>query len=215
MSPRTKQQFEDIREEKKRLILDTALKHFANKGYHITSISMIAKEAGISKGLLYNYFESKESLLISLIEEFTSMLGSLMNPNNDDEISNQEMEEFLILMTESMSKQNELWKLYFQLSMQSDVIEIIKQKLNSAESLVKYSSLMFKFFAERFENPIQEMLFFSSLIKWYCLQYVLAPETFPETELKPFLERIKRMIIVDKLPLSKQKKSSEDLTSLM
>ena len=116
MSPRTALQFEEIREEKKRLILDTALKLFADKGYHSTSISIIAMEAGISKGLLYNYFESKESLLISLIEEFTSMLGSLMNPNNDDEISNQEMEDFLYLMTESMSKQNQLWKLYFQLS---------------------------------------------------------------------------------------------------
>jgi len=215
MSPRSKQQFEEIREEKKRLILDTALNLFANKGYHVSSISMIAKEAGISKGLLYNYFESKESVLFSLIEDYTNMLGSLMNPNNDDEISNEEMEGFLYLMTESMSKQNVLWKLYFQLSMQSDVIEIIKQKVNSSDSLAKYSSLMFKYFVERFENPFQEMLFFSSLIKGYCLQYVLAPEMFPENELKLFLDRIKKLIIVDKLPASKQQSPTVNPSNLL
>ena len=63
MSPRTKQQFEDIREEKRSLIMKVALELFAEEGYHNTSISKIASRAGISKGLLYNYFDSKEDLI--------------------------------------------------------------------------------------------------------------------------------------------------------
>ncbi|HRW21852.1 MAG TPA: helix-turn-helix domain-containing protein, partial [Bacteroidales bacterium] len=63
MSPRTPEQFEEIRLSKHKLILDTAMKLFASSGYHNTSISKIAKEAGISKGLIYNYFDSKEDLL--------------------------------------------------------------------------------------------------------------------------------------------------------
>ena len=66
MSPRTEEQFEEIRESKKNLIQEVALELFATRGYHSTSISMIAKEADISKGLLYNYFESKEELLNSM-----------------------------------------------------------------------------------------------------------------------------------------------------
>ena len=61
MSPRTPQQFEEIREEKMTLIMDIALEHFANEGYHTTTINHIARHAGISKGLMYNYFESKEA----------------------------------------------------------------------------------------------------------------------------------------------------------
>jgi AcrR family transcriptional regulator len=60
MSPRTKQQFEDLRKDRRQAILDAALTVFANNGYHSASVSMIAKEAGVSKGLMYNYFESKE-----------------------------------------------------------------------------------------------------------------------------------------------------------
>ena len=67
MSPRTEKQFEEIRVSKKALIQETALELFATKGYHSTSISMIARTAGISKGLLYNYYESKEDLLNEML----------------------------------------------------------------------------------------------------------------------------------------------------
>ena len=67
MSPRTPKQFMEIREEKKTLIMDVALEHFANEGYFTTTINHIARHAGISKGLMYNYFESKEELLTEII----------------------------------------------------------------------------------------------------------------------------------------------------
>jgi len=51
MSPRTEKQFERIRSEKVKLITETALRLFAMHGYEATSVSMIAREAGISKGV--------------------------------------------------------------------------------------------------------------------------------------------------------------------
>jgi len=54
MTPRTEQQYEEIRKSKKKLILDTALELFATEGYYPTSISKIAERARISKGLIYN-----------------------------------------------------------------------------------------------------------------------------------------------------------------
>jgi AcrR family transcriptional regulator len=45
-----------IRSDKRDLLKNAALKLFAGKGYHATSISQIAIEAGISKGLMYNYY---------------------------------------------------------------------------------------------------------------------------------------------------------------
>ena len=49
--------------------MSVALKLFAEKGYHATSISQIAVKAKVSKGLMYNYFSSKEDLLDEIIEE--------------------------------------------------------------------------------------------------------------------------------------------------
>ena len=52
----------------KELILKTALKLFSKNGLEGTSIRMIATEAEISNGLIYNYFPGKDELLQSLFE---------------------------------------------------------------------------------------------------------------------------------------------------
>ncbi|ANE48358.1 hypothetical protein SY83_21070 [Paenibacillus swuensis] len=58
-----KEQTEQIREERKDQILRAALQVFAEYGIEGTKMSMIAKAAGLSHGLIYHYFESKEEVL--------------------------------------------------------------------------------------------------------------------------------------------------------
>jgi TetR/AcrR family fatty acid metabolism transcriptional regulator len=51
-------------------ILDAAMKHFAEYGYRGASLANIAEDAGVSKSLIFWYFQSKESLFKSLIDRF-------------------------------------------------------------------------------------------------------------------------------------------------
>jgi AcrR family transcriptional regulator len=55
-------------EERRAGILDAALAVFSARGYHPSSIDDIAREAGISKALIYEHFESKQGLYADLIE---------------------------------------------------------------------------------------------------------------------------------------------------
>ncbi len=55
---------------KREHILECALRCFAAKGYHASSIQEIAEEAGIAKGLVYFYFKSKEDLLLSGLRHY-------------------------------------------------------------------------------------------------------------------------------------------------
>jgi TetR/AcrR family fatty acid metabolism transcriptional regulator len=55
--------------DKRRLILDSAIKVFAAKGYHGTRISDIARDAEIAYGLVYHYFKNKEEILDSIFRE--------------------------------------------------------------------------------------------------------------------------------------------------
>jgi len=57
-------------EIRKRQILDAAMKLFYEKGYENTSMADIAKEMDITKGLCYRYYESKQALFQSVIEEY-------------------------------------------------------------------------------------------------------------------------------------------------
>lgn len=67
MSPRAKNQLEQMRQSSTSRILEAALALFAEEGYDRTSMASIAKKAKVSKGLIYNYFESKEDLLKELV----------------------------------------------------------------------------------------------------------------------------------------------------
>lgn len=51
-------------------ILTAALKTFSLKGFAATKLDEVAKEAGVSKGTLYLYFESKEALFKAVVSEF-------------------------------------------------------------------------------------------------------------------------------------------------
>ena len=77
MSPRTPTQFQEIREEKNALIMALALEHFANEGYYKTTINHIARHAGISKGLMYNYFQVRRSCLSRYIDRSVSEIFTL------------------------------------------------------------------------------------------------------------------------------------------
>ncbi|PHR91641.1 MAG: hypothetical protein COA69_10630 [Robiginitomaculum sp.] len=58
----------------KEKILEAALHLFAQNGFHTTSVNEIAVRAGVSKGLLYNYFDSKEEVLVTIIEQASEQM---------------------------------------------------------------------------------------------------------------------------------------------
>lgn len=68
MAPLNEEQLKDIRDERKKQIMNAAIKVFAENGVKLTKISMIAKEAGVSHGLVYHYFSSKEEVLFESLE---------------------------------------------------------------------------------------------------------------------------------------------------
>ena len=123
--PRNKKQFEEIRQTKINLIMDTALELFANEGYFTTSISKIAKKAGISKGLMYNYFESKEELLIRIMSiGFEDMLNTF-DPDHDGVLSEEEMVDFIHKAFNMLEENIQHWKLYFAVLIQPQVLKLL------------------------------------------------------------------------------------------
>jgi AcrR family transcriptional regulator len=60
--------------DKRRQILDAAIRVFARQGFHATRVSDIADEAGVAYGLVYHYFSSKDEVLNELFLERWSLL---------------------------------------------------------------------------------------------------------------------------------------------
>ena len=73
-------------EDKRRLILDAAVRVFAHKGYHTCRVGDIAEEAGVAHGLLYHYFRSKEELLETIFREtWRDVLDAVQSVEETDE----------------------------------------------------------------------------------------------------------------------------------
>ena len=130
MSPKTKEQNEQIRQEKRKLILEKALEVFAANGYHNSSISLIAKNAGIAKGLIYDYFASKEELLKIVVDEGFRDFFELFPKNIDHELfKNLEPQvvfrNLLIKVFKLIKEKIDFWRLYMAIAVQPGVMELI------------------------------------------------------------------------------------------
>ena len=64
----------DVALERKRQILDAAVRVFSRQGFHSTRVSDIADEADVAYGLVYHYFQSKDKVLDELFTERWSLL---------------------------------------------------------------------------------------------------------------------------------------------
>src|SRR3982074_498568 len=64
--------------DKRRVILDAAVRVFARQGFHTCRVADIADDAGVAYGLVYHYFSSKEEILDTLfLERWDVMLGAI------------------------------------------------------------------------------------------------------------------------------------------
>jgi AcrR family transcriptional regulator len=73
--------------DKKRNILDAAIRVFARQGFHSTRVSDIADEAGVAYGLVYHYFSSKDEVLNELFTERWSLLLAAIDEADRGEAS--------------------------------------------------------------------------------------------------------------------------------
>lgn len=68
----SKTRFQRRKEDRPREITEAAMAEFAERGYDATPMAAVAKRAGISKGLLYVYFDTKEALFKSVVRSFVT-----------------------------------------------------------------------------------------------------------------------------------------------
>ena len=136
MSPRTPLQFKEMREEKMTHIMDVALEHFANEGYYRTTISHIARHAKMSKGLMYNYFESKEALLKAIIHKSVNEIYRYLDFDKDVILSEKEFESSIQKLDTLLQEKRDFWRLLLQLLMQNDVRDQFLNAYPESDSLI-------------------------------------------------------------------------------
>jgi TetR/AcrR family fatty acid metabolism transcriptional regulator len=79
-------------EEKRRLILEAAVRVFARDGFHTSRVGAVSAEAGVAHGLLYHYFSSKDELLETIFREtWSALLGALRDVEESGEPATEQL----------------------------------------------------------------------------------------------------------------------------
>ena len=186
MAPRTRKQFEEIRSDRRESILNAALHVFAKEGYHSASISKVSQHAMVSKGLLYNYFKSKEDLLKVLLsslldDEFDTIKPILEKPITED--------SFIRLTkntVKTLKKYPKQWKLYLSMYSQDEVQEILKEKYSFEQTLIIRQFIQF-FKDKGYDNPVQQMQYFNTVFTGIKISYILDPKNYPIDEIQELI----------------------------
>ena len=188
--PRTNTQFKGIREGRHQQILEAALELFAIEGYHTTSIQKIASRAGVSKGLLYNYFESKEALARAIIHQGIDQMKSLFDQDHDGELSDQEMKFFLDENLKLVRQNVAYWKMYYSTLLQPAVSNLVIEEYKDQMPELRY--VLIKYFRHKgYPHPEMEAIYFSALLEGLVMNFILDPKSFPLEEMKNYiLEKI-------------------------
>ncbi|MGL4632335.1 MAG: TetR/AcrR family transcriptional regulator [Leadbetterella sp.] len=111
---------------KRKIILDTSLKMFVENGFHGTATAKIAKEANIANGTLFQYFKTKEELIVAVFTETKSaLLNEIDNTPLVDDI--EEMLKMQFTSSVNWAMENTLKFQYIQQFYSSPYIGLIAQ----------------------------------------------------------------------------------------
>ena len=186
MSPRTKQQFKEIRKTTREKILSVALELFAKKGYHAASISQIAKKAKISKGLMYNYFASKEKLLDEIIQEGFNSLAELEYETKRGVDPEKQLEEFIDAILDNLYSNFSYWQLYLALLIHPEIQKKFEKKMQKfRDEFIKTVASLFR--KLKVKNPELEAFLLGTFFDGLVLNFMVAEDLFPIKKIKEAL----------------------------
>jgi AcrR family transcriptional regulator len=120
--PKTEAQLERVREESRERILAAALALFARQGYERTSIREIAREAGISQGLMYNYYAGKDELLGAIFARRMAAAREAFSLAPAEAPPGERIERLIRKSLALVGRDVEFWRLSYSLRMQPSVL---------------------------------------------------------------------------------------------
>lgn len=182
MSPKTPEQNREIREKTRQQIIDAAFEKFANEGFSKTSVAAVAKKAGVSKGLIYHYFSSKEEILEAIFDQLTDLGEEIMSFPEEytakDKIHKILDETFTFIKTQSG-----LGKLMIGLALQQDAFSTLKPKIDkiNAEQIALFASIMEEL---GHQQPKLQAYELGAMLDGILMAYVAMGEDYPLGEIK-------------------------------
>lgn len=167
----------------KKKIFDAAMELFETQGYFATTVEQITARAGVSKGLVYNYFSSKEALLVGLIENTTETMNVVAETWTHQETLETSISGFLDSYFQYLASERRFLKLQLTLLLMPELQSVVRQPQQARAQLLL--SMMTDWFARwGSEEPENQARLFLAMLDGIALHYLSVYESYPLAEVK-------------------------------
>jgi AcrR family transcriptional regulator len=180
---------------RRKQIITAAMKLFAQKGYHATSMQEIAENSGLAKGSLYNYFKSKEEIVMSIFSYYYDLLFEKISKIAEDDTLS--VKEKFIKQLEVQIREFYNHKDFIRMQMTEQAVKVNDDvhKLVfriRAETLSRYSNAIIDIYGESVKNFALDLAtMLNGMLKEYLFYIAIDKKEINLDKLAPFL--IKRL----------------------
>ncbi len=149
MPGKSRETREARKERKRKLIINAALTLFSQRGFHGTTMAEVAREAGISVGSIYQYFQNKDHLYHSVLEErCNEILDAVRELLDPDRPFRENLRAVLRALHELAERNHSFFRLYLS-SEHLPVLEEVRERLGTRADVIYQKFL--SFFTEMME----------------------------------------------------------------
>ncbi|QXM05633.1 TetR/AcrR family transcriptional regulator [Crassaminicella indica] len=101
--------------DKKQLIIEAAMKIFCRDGFHKATVSEIAAKAGVGKGTIYEYFDSKKQLFIEMMKYYANLYyENLIAAIEKEKTIMDKLKRYILIEEEIMTKHGDLAQIFMR-----------------------------------------------------------------------------------------------------
>ncbi len=190
MCPRSKKIAEMMRGKTRKSILLAAIELFAKNGYSSTTADAIARKAGISKGLIFNHFKTKEDILFALFDEQYELIMPRFFLEHDSRPPKERIVALIDAWLDLIKSEPLLVRLSLRLNLDDQYRKLIRSK-KAMEFFDKFVAQMKSVLKEAgSDNPELDTYLFMFFFDGIVANYTVAPELFPIDAIKERMVRL-------------------------
>ncbi|WP_249021716.1 TetR/AcrR family transcriptional regulator [Conexibacter sp. S30A1] len=185
--------------DKRRLILDAAVRVFARQGFHTCRVSDIADEAGVAYGLVYHYFPSKETILDTVfLERWNLMLATIADAQASEAPPREQLRRIASFIVDSYRRDPDVMKVI--------VVEVTRAANTFGRTHVQRIMQAYEGIAQIVAQAQKAGVFrrevdalfaaqaFYGLVEQVLTQWIFSGEEIPEAEFEHVKAEIVEMI---------------------
>ena len=172
--------------ERQENILAIALRLFAQQGYDSTPTSQIAKEAGVSEGLIFRHFQNKEGLLQAIMEDGQDRISAYVDEIIVETDPKKRLSLAIDLCPRLIREEYAFWSLQFTLKFRSTQFASLKHQHAGTIRLLQAGVEAFS--ALGYKSPVQETQLLLLLLEGLTAHLLVSSENNDVSEIIQFIK---------------------------